>query len=114
MKKKNQSNDDYVIVWSDDGSHLKQDTKPEVSIIGSELKLKVRLEKNSRGGKLVTVIFNFPYNPTYFKSLLKVLKARCGVGGTYKDDQLELQGDQREKIKEYLATQSVQVVFAGG
>jgi translation initiation factor 1 len=116
MSKKNKSdnNDDYVLVWSDDGSHLNQKTTPEVVIEPTQLKLKIRLEKNARGGKQVTVIFNFPYNPTYFKNLLKLLKNRCGVGGAYKDDQLELQGDQREKVREFLTTLQIKSVLAGG
>jgi translation initiation factor 1 len=116
MNKKNKTDqdEDYVIVWSDDGSHLKPKMQPEITIDPAQLNLKIRLEKNARGGKQVTVIFNFPYNPTYFKDLLKKLKNRCGVGGAYKDDQLELQGDQREKVREYLSSLKIKSVLAGG
>jgi translation initiation factor 1 len=116
MSKKNKTDnqEDYVLVWSDDGSHLNQKVIPEVAIEPSQLNLKIRLEKNARGGKQVTVIFNFPYNPTYFKNMLKQLKNRCGVGGAYKDDQLELQGDQREKVREYLSSLKIKSVLAGG
>jgi len=116
MNKKNKANqnEDYVIVWSDDGSHLKPKIHEELPIEPTQLNLKIRLEKNARGGKQVTVIFNFPYNPTYFKNLLKQLKNRCGVGGAYKDDQLELQGDQREKVRDYLSGLKIKSVLAGG
>jgi translation initiation factor 1 len=62
-----------------------------------------RLEKNSRGGKIVTVIDALPKIEIYLKDLCKELKTKCGVGGTYlmsgKEGLIEIQGDKREQIK---------------
>lgn len=62
-----------------------------------------RLEKNARGGKVVTVIDALPKIDIYLKDLCKELKTKCGVGGTYslsgKEGLIEIQGDKREQIK---------------
>jgi translation initiation factor 1 len=76
--------------------------------------IKIRLEKNGRGGKLVTVLFHLPNNSTYFEDLTKTLKARCGCGGTFKEGQIEMQGDQRTKIKMILEQMGFKVILAGG
>lgn len=64
--------------------------------------IKMRLEKNGRGGKTVTVLFNLPNNEAYFTELTKKLKGLCGSGGTFKNGQIEIQGDQKNKIKIHL------------
>ena len=117
MKKNNR------LVYSSDGSHLNIckkcneqpcQCKPIVDINPSDVVLKIRLEKNSRGGKLVTVIFNLPHNPAYFKKLTKKLKSVCGSGGTFKDGQIEIQGDHKIKIKSALEKIGFKAVLAGG
>ena len=80
----------------------------------SKILIKIRLEKNGRGGKLVTVLFNLPLNNVFFAALTKELKAICGAGGTLKDEIIEIQGDHREKIKSHLEKKGFQVKLAGG
>jgi len=62
-----------------------------------------RLEKNARGGKVVTVIDALPKIELYLKDLTKELKMKCGTGGTYsvsgREGLIEIQGDKREQIK---------------
>ncbi|WP_413289678.1 hypothetical protein [Bdellovibrio sp. HCB337] len=61
------------------------------------------MEKNARGGKVVTVVDGLPKIEAYLKELSKELKTKCGVGGTYsvsgKEGLIEIQGDKREQIK---------------
>ncbi len=96
-------NDDYELVYSSEspGQNLskKKNTAKSQSIDPGSTTLKLRLEKNKRGGKTVTIIYEVPHNPEYFKKILKKLKAKCGSGGVMKDDTLEIQGDHREKIR---------------
>jgi len=63
---------------------------------------KLRLENRS-SGKNVTVIDGLPSNPGFLESLAKELKKSCGTGGHAGDDFIELQGDQRERLRELLA-----------
>lgn len=107
------NNDDYEIVWSDDGSHKKKKEKVYADIIENEIELHIRLEKKGRGGKSVTVIYNYPKHPKYFKNLLKKLKRHCGVGGTLKPESLEIQGEQKEKCKQFLEELGFKVKFTG-
>jgi translation initiation factor 1 len=116
-------NNNYRFVYSTDGAHKNLckvcesspcKCKKVKSVNPSETTLKIRLEKNGRGGKSVSVIFELPHNPDYFADIAKKLKAQCGAGGTYKDDQIEIQGDHREKIKNFLEKIGFKVKLAGG
>ncbi len=115
--------DDYRLVYSSDGSHKNIckncekapcACKKSSSIRPEDLELKIRLEKKGRGGKAVSVIFNFPHNPDYFKKLSKKIKSHCGTGGSFKNDTIEIQGDQRDKIKSFLEKEGFKVKLAGG
>jgi translation initiation factor 1 len=63
---------------------------------------KLRLEKKGRGGKTVTVVYDLPENSVFLKDLAQELKRACGTGGAVADDTVELQGDLRERVREYL------------
>ena len=107
-----QSDEENEVVYSVDGSgknlinkkgkkgKKSKDSFPEVN--PSEVCLKLRIEKKGRGGKEVTVIHELPNNPPFFKKLLKELKNLCGTGGSQKESTLEIQGDQREKVRDFL------------
>ncbi|MGZ3789954.1 MAG: translation initiation factor, partial [Bacteriovorax sp.] len=87
------------------------------AVVPEKTTLKIKLEKNQRGGKLVTVIFDLPHNPPYFDDLAKKLKNHCGTGGTFKKEgkaQIELQGDQREKVEIFLAKLLFKTKRSGG
>jgi len=62
----------------------------------------------------VTVISGLQHTSATYKELLSALKVACGAGGTYKDGELEIQGDQREKVAEVLRTLGYKVKFVGG
>ena len=63
----------------------------------------LRLEKKGRGGKSVTVVANLPRNAAFLASLAAELKRACGTGGTAADGAVEIQGDQRERLRPLLA-----------
>lgn len=102
------------IVWSDDGSHLKPKKKAEESFEPAETLLRVRLEKKGRGGKTVTVVYELPDNASYFKKLTKKLKNKCGTGGSFKGDSIEIQGDRRDDVVGELKKEGFQVKISGG
>lgn len=68
-----------------------------------------------RGGKTVTVVTGFVgIGLPEKESLCKKMRNACGCGGTVKDGDIEIQGDQREKIAAILSEAGFRPVFAGG
>lgn len=63
---------------------------------------KLRMEKAGRNGKTVTVVFGLPNNAAFLRDLAKDLKKACGTGGSVTEDGVELQGDLRERVREFL------------
>jgi translation initiation factor 1 len=73
-------------------------------------KVTARLRVENRGsGKQVTVLDGLPRNRPYLEQLCRDLKKACGAGGTAGEDSIELQGDQRERLRELLAKKGLQV-----
>ena len=60
------------------------------------------MEKKGRGGKTVTVVDGLPDNATFLKELSLELKRLCGTGGAVAEGAVELQGDLRDRVREYL------------
>ena len=68
-----------------------------------------------RGGKTVTIVTGFTgIGLPEKESLVKTMRNACGCGGTVKDGDIEIQGDQREKIAQILTDAGFRPVFAGG
>jgi translation initiation factor 1 len=63
---------------------------------------KLRVETKGRGGKTVTVVYDLPRNSAFLKELSQELKRTCGTGGAVSDNTVELQGDQRERVRPVL------------
>ncbi len=75
--------------------------------------LRVRLDRNHRGGKTVTLVKGFVGSEEDLKELAKELKNRCGVGGTAKDGEIIIQGAHREKVLEILLSKGYRAKAAG-
>jgi translation initiation factor 1 len=71
--------------------------------VPGKLRCVLRLEKKGRGGKSVTVVADLPKNQTFLAALAAELKKACGTGGTVADGAVEIQGDQRERLRPLLA-----------
>ena len=59
--------------------------------------VRIVLETKGRKGKSVTIVSGLHHNPTTMKEIARLLKETCGSGGTVKDGNIELQGDQRRR-----------------
>ena len=104
MMKKNDWKERLNIVYStnpdfsyDVGDEVEEETLPK-----NQQKLRVRIEKNHRGGKTVTIVSGFVGGEADLKELGKMLKTKCGVGGSVKDGELLVQGEFKEKVVELL------------
>ena len=76
--------------------------------------VRLHRETKGRGGKAVTLIKGLPLSGEALKALASQLKKKCGVGGSLKDDIIEIQGDQRELLKGELEKLGYAVKIAGG
>jgi translation initiation factor 1 len=69
----------------------------------------LRLEKKGRGGKSVTIVAGLPRNRAFLAALAAELKRACGTGGTAADGAVEIQGEQRERLRALLAAKGYTV-----
>lgn len=81
----------------DTGEEEEQETLPK-----NQQRLRVRIEKNGRGGKTVTIVAGFVGSEADLKELGKWLKGRLGVGGSAKDGEVIVQGDFKQRVIDLL------------
>ena len=86
------------------------DDEPHVeTLLPEKQRLRVSLDRHHRGGKTVTLVTGFVGTDDDLQGLGKMLKNKCGVGGSAKDGEIIIQGDQMEKVKQALATAGYKV-----
>lgn len=78
-----------------------EEDEPE-TLDKNQQKLRVFIEKKNRGGKTATVVKGFVGKEDDSKDLAKLLKTKCGVGGSCKDGEIIIQGEIKEKVIELL------------
>mgnify|MGYP001171348461 CR=1 FL=1 len=77
--------------------------------VPARITAKLRIEKQGRGGKVVTVIDGLPQNTEFLAELAAALKKACGTGGTVRPGAVELAGDVRERVRPLLAARGYAV-----
>ena len=97
--KRNDWKDRLNIVYSTNPNFsYETENKEEESTLAKEKQnLRVFIEKKSRGGKTATIVKGFIGSEEDLKELAKLLKTRCGVGGSAKDGEIIIQGELKEK-----------------
>lgn len=82
--------------YTDDGAEAVE------TLPANQQRLRLSMERAGRGGKTVTIVRGFVGATEDAEALCKLLKQRCGVGGSVKDGEIVIQGDHRQRLVEIL------------
>ena len=85
---------------------------PELPV--SQQDLRVQASRKGRKGKTVTLVSGFQVKPETLATLLKQLKTQCGTGGTVRENEIELQGDHKQKLVQILTQLGYRAKISGG
>ena len=102
--KNNDWKDRLNIVYSTnpDYGYEMEDDEEQTTLPAAQQRLRVQLDRKNRGGKVVTLVTGFVGTDNDLKELGKLLKSKCGVGGSAKDGEIIVQGDLRPKVLDIL------------
>jgi len=106
-------NDD--LVWSDKLGDLRKSKKKveEGTVDENSVILEIR-RLTSGKGRTILEVSSLPSNKNWCKKLAKGLKKKLATGGSYKNDVIEIHGENLEKLTEYLDTQNLKWKKTGG
>ena len=92
-----------VVYSTNNDFDYSEDTQDEaISLPKNQQKLRLYMERAGRGGKTVTIVKFFVGSEDDMVALCKLIKQKCGVGGSVKDGEIIIQGDHRERLLDIL------------
>lgn len=112
MSKKKKNN--IVYSTNPDYNYDYEEEVQDETLANSDQDLRVLLDRKQRKGKAVTLVTGFVGNTDDLKELGKILKQKCGVGGSAKDGEILIQGDARKKVLEILLKEGYKAKQSGG
>ncbi|NCP65228.1 MAG: stress response translation initiation inhibitor YciH [Paraglaciecola sp.] len=104
---------DNLLVFSTEQGRIKSNDTPLTRPKGDGI-VRIRRETKGRKGKGVTTVSGLALTDQELKDMCSKLKKMCGTGGALKDGIIEIQGDNRDKIKACLEELGHTVKLAGG
>jgi len=113
MSKKDKNRVNVVYSTNPNFKFDSEDVTNEETLAPNQQHLKVYLDRLG-GGKFVSRVADFIGTTTDLENLAKLLKQKCGVGGTAKDGNILIQGDHREKLIILLTKEGYKAKKAGG
>lgn len=103
MSKKKISDKNGFVFSTNPNFRFEEEIQEKIETLSPlQQKLKIRLETKHRGGKAVSLVEGFAGKENDLEDLGKKLKNFCGTGGSVKDNEIIIQGDQRDKIVQWL------------
>ncbi|HSN07841.1 MAG TPA: translation initiation factor [Hanamia sp.] len=102
MPKKKLYNKGGIVYSTAENFNYPNEEENEEFLPENEQSLTIVLDKKQRGGKVVSIIKGFAMKETEIEVMAKKLKSFCGTGGSAKDNEIIIQGDQRDKILQWL------------
>lgn len=102
MSKKNKPDNRGFVYSTDPNFSFEQEQENVETLLPAQQKLRVKLDSKNRGGKTVTLVDGFIGKADDLEDLGKKLKSFCGTGGSAKDGEIIVQGDQRDKVLQWL------------
>ena len=115
MKKNNWKNREGVVFSTDPSFAYQQPARPEdATLPPAQQQLRVELDRSGRAGKQVTLVTGFVGTDADRDALCKLLKSKCGAGGSVKDGEILIQGDMRQKVGQALQKEGYKVRLIGG
>lgn len=102
MSKKNKPDNRGFVYSTDSNFNFEEEQESIITLPATEQKLKIRLDTKQRAGKAVTLVEGFIGQENDLEDLGKKLKGFCGTGGAAKDGEIIVQGDQRDKVLQWL------------
>ena len=102
MSKKNKPDIRGFVYSTDPDFSFEEEQSVKETLLPAQQKLKIKLDTKHRAGKAVTLVEGFIGIEEDLQDLGKKLKSFCGTGGSAKDGEIIVQGDQREKVLQWL------------
>ena len=103
-----------VYSTNQDFNYEKEKEEEESTLKPNQQDLRVSLDRKKRKGKSVTLVTGFVGSEDDLKDLGKLLKTKCGVGGTVKNGEILIQGEFRKRIIELLKEEGYKAKQSGG
>ena len=111
---KNNKSKNVVYSTNPDFNYGNDEDNEQETLPANEQILHVMLDRKQRKGKIVTLISNFIGSEEDLKDLSKILKSKCGVGGSTKDGDIIIQGEVRDKVMDILSKEGYNTKRVGG
>lgn len=102
MSKKNKPDNRGYVYSTDPNFHFEEEQGQTATLPPDKQLLRIKIDTRNRAGKAVTLVEGFIGTPEDLEELGKKLKNFCGTGGSAKDGEIIVQGDQREKVLQWL------------